>query len=191
MSVPLGTTAGLVFCAVAGAQVVEFNRDIRPILSDKCYMCHGPDAANRKTKLRFDTEAGAKQDLGGRFAIVTGDPVRSEILRRITAEDKNALRMPPVYSGSARLSEREIGLIRRWIEQGASWQGHWSFLPPKRPAGGRIDYFVRQRLEREGLKPSPEADRATLIRRVTLDLTGLPPTPARSEERRVGKECRL
>ncbi|MEX2263824.1 MAG: DUF1553 domain-containing protein [Bryobacteraceae bacterium] len=162
------------------AATVEFNRDIRPILSDKCFTCHGPDPANRKTTLRFDMEAGARR------AIVPGDPLKSEIVRRITAEDK-AVRMPPAYAGHDRLSEREIDLIRNWIEQGAKWEKHWSFLPPKRSASPEvrdsgwarnpIDRFILSRLEREGLKPSPEADKTTLIRRVTLDLTGLPPTP--------------
>ena len=168
------------------AQTVEFNRDIRPILSDKCYTCHGPDKSNRKTNLRFDVEAFAKADLGGRFAIVPGDPAHSEMIRRITAEQK-AMRMPPVYSGRT-LSDREIELIRRWIEQGANWQKHWSFIPPRRPevpnvtkrdwVRNPIDSFVLERLEREGLAPSAEADRATLIRRVSLDLTGIPPTLA-------------
>jgi Protein of unknown function (DUF1553)/Protein of unknown function (DUF1549)/Concanavalin A-like lectin/glucanases superfamily/Planctomycete cytochrome C len=168
------------------AATVEFNRDIRPILSDKCYTCHGPDKANRKSKLRFDNEAGAMADLGGHFAIVPGDPAKSEMIRRITSENK-ALRMPPVYSG-ATLSDREIGLIRDWISQGAKWEKHWSFIPPKRPELPRvskpewvrnpIDAFVLARLDREGLAPSPEAERAILIRRVSLDLTGIPPTPA-------------
>src|SRR5690348_18393805 len=93
------------------AATVEFNRDIRPILSDKCYTCHGPDKANRKSKLRFDTEAGAKQDLGGHFAIVPGDPAASEMIRRITASNP-AMRMPPVWS-TYRLNDREIALIRQ------------------------------------------------------------------------------
>ena len=165
-------------------QVIEFNRDIRPILSDKCYTCHGPDNSKRLSNLRFDTEAGAKQDLGGRFAIVPGDPAKSEILRRITAADA-AVRMP---LGGAPLNSREIALLRAWIEQGGQWQKHWSLIPPQRPEFPQvfhkewpkngIDWFVLQRLEREGLSPSPEVDRAALIRRVTLDLTGLPPTPA-------------
>ena len=116
--------------ALLTAQEVEFNRDIRPIFSDKCYTCHGPDKANRKSKLRFDTEAGAKQDLGGHFAIVPGDPGKSELVRRITAE-KPAMRMPPVWSG-VKLTGIEIGLITRWIEQGAKWEKHWAFIPPKR-----------------------------------------------------------
>jgi len=172
--------------APAASQEVEFNRDIRPILSDKCYTCHGPDKANRKTKLRFDMEVEAKQDLGGRFAIVPGDPAKSEMIRRITATVP-AMRMPPVWS-TYRLTDREIDLIRRWIEQGAKWEKHWAFIPPKRRPlpdvkernwpRNAIDNFVLARLEREGLAPSPEASRERLIRRVTLDLTGLPPTPA-------------
>ena len=167
---------------------VEFNRDIRPILSDKCFTCHGPDEANRKTVLRFDTREGAFTELsGGRFAIVPGKPEDSELVRRINAENE-VLRMPPVYSGRT-LSEWEKGLLRRWIEQGAEWQGHWSFLAPKRPAlpevepmspvRNAIDRFVLRRLEQEGLRPTPQAGRARLIRRATLDLTGLPPSPER------------
>ncbi len=178
--------AVIVAPAHSTAQEVEFNRDIRPIFSDKCYTCHGPDKANRKSKLRFDTEAGAKQDLGGHFAIVAGDTAKSELVRRITAE-KPAMRMPPVWSG-VKLTENEIGLITRWIEQGAKWEKHWAFIPPKRRPlpdvkdsdwpRNAIDNFVLARLEREGLNHSPEADRERLIRRVTLDLTGLPPTLA-------------
>jgi Protein of unknown function (DUF1553)/Protein of unknown function (DUF1549)/Concanavalin A-like lectin/glucanases superfamily/Planctomycete cytochrome C len=168
------------------AQDVEFNRDIKPLLSDKCFTCHGPDKARRLTKLRFDVEADAKQDLGGRFAIVPGDVSKSEMIRRITAAD-SARRMPPVASGRT-LTANEIALIQKWIEQGAKWENHWSFNPPRRHAAPQlrnpkwvrnpIDAFVLHRLEREGISPSAEADRPTLIRRVSLDLTGLPPTPA-------------
>src|SRR6266567_1741869 len=135
--------------AIATAQTVEFSRDIRPLLSDRCFLCHGPDEANRKVNLRLDTEAGAKQPQGKTTPIVPGDPAASE-------------------------------LIRRWVEQGARWQTHWAFLPPVRPEtppGNPIDHFVLKRLEREALKPSPGADPALLLRRVTLDLTGLPPSP--------------
>jgi hypothetical protein len=181
-----GAAVAAILAPLCLAQDVGFNRDIRPILSDKCYTCHGPDKGNRKSKLRFDTEAGAKQDLGGHFAIVPGDSAKSEIIRRITAENP-AMRMPPVWSGY-KLTEREIELIRGWVEQGAKWEKHWSFIPPRRPplpevkdgnwVRNPIDTFVLERLEREGLSHSPEADRERLIRRVTLDLTGLPPTPA-------------
>ncbi len=181
------TTGGVHAAQPSGS--VEFNRDIRAIFSDRCYACHGPDQANRKSKLRLDTEAGAKSDLGGRFGIVPGDPAKSEVIRRITADE--GLRMPPAWAGAARLSEREISLLTRWIEQGAVWQKHWSFLPPVRRElpqisdsswpKNAIDYFVLYRLDRDGLKPSPEADRRTLIRRVTLDLTGLPQAPEEVE----------
>src|SRR5579862_4121059 len=181
------TCAMLVGPALAEQPAVEFNRDIRPIFSDKCYTCHGPDKGNRKANLRFDIESAAKSDLGnGHIAVVPGDTEKSEIVRRVAATSK-ALRMPPVYAGRD-LTEREIELIRRWVEQGAKWQKHWSFIPPVRPElpsvakrdwpRNPIDNFILARLEREGLTPSPEADRATLIRRVSLDLTGLPPTPA-------------
>src|SRR5262245_481126 len=104
---------------------VEFNRDVRPILSDYCYTCHGPDKANRKTALRFDTQEGAFADLGGHRAIVPGDLAKSEMIRRITAADE-AVRMPPVYSGRT-LTAQQIDLLSRWVEQGAQWQKHWSF----------------------------------------------------------------
>jgi hypothetical protein len=165
---------------------VEFNRDIRPILSDHCFPCHGPDRARRKADLRLDTEAGALADLGGERAVVPGEPDQSELLHRITAND-NSKRMPPAKFGR-RLTDRQVHLLRRWIEQGAHWQPHWSLMTPKRPPFPRvqntswphngIDRFVLARLEREGLRPAPECDRTTLLRRVTLDLTGLPPTPA-------------
>jgi hypothetical protein len=169
---------------------IEFNRDIRPILSDKCFQCHGP--AVQQATLRLDLEDGAKRALrGGRFAIVPGDTANSQLLTRIAATDP-AVRMPRSQGGAAAgepLNPRQIGLLTRWIEQGASWQKHWSFIPPQRPvppAGLKdaswirnpIDAFVLQRLELEGLKPAPEAERATLLRRVSLDLIGLPPSPA-------------
>ncbi len=174
------------------AQTIEFNRDIRPILSDKCFTCHGPDAAHRKTKLRFDIESGAAVELrGGRHAIVPGDPEGSEMVRRISSNDK-AVRMPPAYMGRERLSDHEIELLRNWVAQGAKWEPFWSFIPPQRspiPAvkngswvKNPIDSFILNRLQREGLHPSPEADKRTLIRRVSLDLTGLPPTPRQVEE---------
>ena len=173
--------------ALPQTDAVEFNRDIRPILSDRCYACHGPDSSKRMSKLRLDTEAGAKGDLGGHLAIAPGNVAASELIRRVTSSDL-ARRMPPAYSGAARLTDREIGLLTRWIAQGAPWQKHWSFIPPVRPAlpqvhdpgwpKNAIDRFVLARLEREELKPSAEADPRTLIRRVSFDLTGLPPTPS-------------
>ena len=170
---------------------LEFNRDVRPILSDKCYTCHGPDAKAKNVPFRLDSEAAAKAELpGGKHAIVSGDPASSELIRRITAE-KPALHMPPAYSG-LRLTDAEIGTLKDWIAQGARWQKHWAYIAPVSPEVPRvknrswvrnpIDSFVMERLEREKLEPSPEAPRETLIRRVSLDLTGLPPTPAEVDE---------
>jgi hypothetical protein len=167
------------------AQVkIDFNRDIRPILSDKCWTCHGPDAAPKKIRLRLDSEAGARADLGGGVrAIVPGHPEQSELVRRIKAEDQFE-RMPPAHAART-LSDREIELLQEWIRQGAVWQQHWSFVPPVKPVMPRvknsswprnaIDYFVLAKLEQAGLQPAAEADRATLIRRLSFDLTGLPP----------------
>jgi hypothetical protein len=170
----------------AGPSNIDFNRDVRPILSDKCFTCHGPDAVAKKIPFRLDSEAAAKADLGnGRRAIVDHDAASSVVVRRITSE-KPALRMPPVYSG-LKLTDAEIETIREWIQQGAPWQKHWSFLQPVRKplpgvagktwARNAIDFFVLEQLEKKGLKPSTEASRETLLRRVSLDLTGLPPTP--------------
>src|SRR5688572_17003558 len=170
---------------LAPAQTIEFNRDVRPILSDKCFLCHGADAKAKNVPLRLDQEAAAKADLGnGRRAIVPGDPANSAMIQRTTAE-KAGLRMPPVHTG-LKLADNEIAILRTWIAEGAKWEKHWSFLPPKRyplptvrdPKWPRnaIDRFLLARLEREGLAPSPEASRETLIRRLSLDLTGLPPT---------------
>jgi hypothetical protein len=166
------------------AQAVEFNRDIRPILSDRCFACHGPDAPAKNIQRRLDSEAGMLASIGGRQAVVPGQPDKSELIRRVTSENR-ALRMPPLHSGLG-LTGREISLFRQWVEQGAKWQKHWAFVTPTRPETppvtnqawprNPIDSFVLARLEREGLKPSPEAAKTTLIRRVTLDLTGLPPT---------------
>jgi hypothetical protein len=183
----LSCIALLVAPLFSAETAVEFNRDVRPILSDKCFTCHGPDAASKKVPFRLDREELAKADLGnGRHAIVNGDLAASEMVRRITAPNK-AMRMPPVYSG-LQLSDREIDILRRWIAQGAKWDLHWSFIPPKRPplpevknaawARNPIDRFILARLERELLTPAPEAAPATLLRRVSLDLTGLPPSPS-------------
>src|SRR5262245_11456742 len=183
-----GMCGGVVSAVQGGdaASHIDFNRDIRPILADKCWICHGPDAAAKKIKLRLDSEEAANADLGGGArAIVPGDVERSQLARRISASDE-AMRMPPVYSGRS-LSPAEIDLLIEWIKQGAKWRKHWSFIAPVKPSlpqvkngdwpKNAIDYFVLERLEREGLQPAPEADRATLIRRVSLDLTGLAPTP--------------
>jgi hypothetical protein len=160
---------------------VEFNRDIRPILSDRCFTCHGPDEEARKADLRLDLRESATE-----WAVVPGSAEKSELIARV-ASDEADVRMPPTDSGKPPLAPREIALLRRWIDQGAEYEKHWSLIPPKRsepPAvknaawpRGAIDRFILARLEREGLKPSPEANAATLLRRLYFDLTGLPPTP--------------
>ena len=173
---------GLLLLMPLPAATVEFNRDVRPILSDKCFACHGPDAATKNIPFRLDREEAAKGDLGGgRRVIVSGDSAASLLIQRITTA-KAAQKMPPAHTGT-KLTEAEISTLKAWIDGGAKWQSHWAFLAPVRPdppsaTPNPIDAFVRQNLERNGLKPSPEAPREALIRRVTLDLTGLPPTPA-------------
>jgi len=189
MRIGLAVVFLLLACLPASAQSkrpIDFNRDVRPILSDACFQCHGPDKAKRKADLRFDTEAGAFADLGGYAAIVPGHPAKSALVERITAKEPSK-RMPPPKSGHG-LKPGEAELLTRWIAEGAKYEKHWSLLPPVRAtlpktakegwARNAIDHFVLARLEKEGLTPSPEASRTTLIRRVSLDLTGLPPTPA-------------
>ncbi|MBI3207477.1 MAG: DUF1549 domain-containing protein [Candidatus Solibacter usitatus] len=170
-------TAQLAVCALTPLTATDFNRDVRPVLSARCFVCHGPDAANRKAGLRLDVEAAAKALQSGKRAIAAGDPQASEALRRVLSSNPT-LRMPPAYLGHDALTAKEIDVLTQWIKEGAAYQKHWSFLSPTRKKGQSIDSIVRARLEREGLKPAPEADRPTLIRRVSLDLTGLPPTPA-------------
>ncbi len=172
---------------LSAADRVDFSRDVRPILSDRCFTCHGPDEATRKVGLRLDTEEGARKPRGAHTPVVPGDPSASEIMKRVSPE-RPAMRMPPPYSDRKPLTEKEIATLRTWIEQGAKWQSHWSFAAPVRPdpppvrdmawTRNPIDRFVLARLERDGLTPSPEAGRERLLRRVTFDLTGLPPTLA-------------
>ena len=163
---------------------VDFGRQIRPILSDTCFTCHGPDEEARDSELRLDTKAGAFVDLDGHRAIVPGKPQESVLYLRLVNKDEDE-RMPPPDSGR-KLTAEQIELVRRWIEQGAKWEEHWSFVAPKRSSApavknkkwirNPIDAFVVSRIEAAGLSPSPEASKETLIRRLTLDLTGLPPT---------------
>ena len=181
----------LVFAVLAGvslstsAEEVSFNKDIRPILADRCFSCHGPDSASRKANLRLDLEKDAKTALsGGGSPIVAGKPDSSAIIHRLTHEDPEELMPPP--ESKLTVSPGEIELIRRWIAQGARWERHWAFLPPGSapPASppehpwplNAIDQYVLETLSKHELKPSPPADRAQLLRRVTFDLTGLPPT---------------
>ncbi len=160
---------------------ISFNRDIRPILADKCYFCHGPDDEQRQASLRLDIEDAAKE-----YVIVAGAADRSELVQRISSADPST-RMPPIDSKLS-LTAHEIETIRRWVEQGAPWEEHWAFIPPIKPdfpevqattwPANEIDYFVLSRLEREGVDQSTRAKAEQLIRRVTFDLTGLPPTLA-------------
>ena len=172
---------------VAAVQDVQFNRDIRPLLSDRCFYCHGPDDKNRKAGLRLDTFEGATKDRGGYRAITPGKPDESELLRRVTSHEAGEM-MPPLSAKKAAITREEAALLRRWIEQGAKYQGHWAFQPLAATAPpavkntgwvrNEIDSFILARLEREGIAPSPQADPRTLIRRLSLDLTGLLPQPA-------------
>ncbi|MEZ4771579.1 MAG: PSD1 and planctomycete cytochrome C domain-containing protein [Bacteroidia bacterium] len=166
---------------------VDFNRHIRPILSDKCFKCHGPDAKQRKAGLRLDTPEGAfaaLEETPDQFALVAGNPDASAVFHRIVATDTTE-RMPPPES-KLKLSERDILLIKKWIEQGAEYKPHWAFIPPekaplpklknKKWVKNEIDAFVLAHLEEIGLKPNAEADKERLLKRVSMDLTGLPPT---------------
>ncbi len=165
--------------AAACAQT-DFQRDIRPLLADRCFHCHGPDAGARKADLRLDVRAGATAQRDDGAAIVPGDAGRSLMLQRLRSTDPE-VRMPPPESG-LRVTPEEIARLEAWIEAGAEYAEHWSFVPPRRPDVAAnahpVDAFVDARLVKRGLVKSPAADRETLIRRVTFDLTGLPPTTA-------------
>ena len=165
---------------------ISFNRDIRPILSNKCFFCHGPSEKSRKAELRLDLEEEAFKEKGGFAAFVRKSLADSEVWHRITSDDPDEVMPPPKFKKE--VTKDEIKKIKQWIEQGAKWEGHWAFIPVKQinepktqlPKWIRnpIDSFVFDTLKKKGLNPSPEADRRTLIRRLYLDLTGLPPTPA-------------
>jgi hypothetical protein len=159
------------------AGTISFNRDIRPILSENCFACHGFDPKHREGDLRLDTFEGATQDRDGARGIVPGDLSKSDAWQRIISEDKDEV-MPPPKSHKPPLTAKQRETIKAWIEQGAKYEAHWAFIPPQKHAEGGIDAFIQKRLAEENLKPSPEADSATLIRRVFLDLTGLPPSPS-------------
>ncbi|WP_397569612.1 DUF1553 domain-containing protein [Schlesneria sp. T3-172] len=181
------TAAPLTAAEPHSVKKIDFNRDIKPILSNACYRCHGPDPDERKggtDGLRFDTAEGVLADLGGYAAVVPGKPEASALVQRITTTDPDQV-MPPRGAGKP-LTPHEVDLLKTWIEQGAKFSQHWSYIVPQKPplpavqdvgwVKNGIDYFILARLEAEGLKPAEEADRYALIRRVALDLTGLPPT---------------
>lgn len=177
-------TLAIVASAQAEQEPVSFQREVLPIISDRCFTCHGPDAEARDSELRFDQRASVFGDLGGYAAVVPGDADASELFDRITTRFEED-RMPPVDSNLS-LSATEIETLRRWIEEGAEWEEHWAFVAPKPAAlpavkasqwpNRALDHFVLARMEAEGLAPNRAADPAVLLRRVTLDLTGLPPT---------------
>ncbi len=182
---------------------VDFNRDILPILSDRCFHCHGPDESNRESDLRLDDHESVFADRGDYEIIAPHRPDKSELYRRITSDDPDE-RMPP-KSEPRQLNAQESAAIKQWIESGAEWTGHWAFTRPVRPQAppvharervrNPIDQFILAELENQGFTLSADADRRTLIRRVTLDLTGLPPTPVEVEnflaDRRPGAYERL
>ena len=172
--------------ALGSAPAVDFQRDVRPILADNCFACHGPDANARQADLRLDIREDVFADRGGYQLVVAGDARASRLFERI-AHPQEVARMPPPTADRHPTAE-QVETIRRWIEAGAEWSSHWAFEPPERPAvpkiaeTGRptneIDAFVVERLQGEGLALAPEASRRTLLRRLSLDLTGLPPSPA-------------
>ncbi|MFM9195431.1 MAG: DUF1549 domain-containing protein, partial [Planctomycetia bacterium] len=192
-------TAAFVACqpgvAAESRQRISFNRDIRPILSDNCFACHGPDSGNRQAGLRLDVadQAMAELDSGAR-AIVPEQPDASELIARVVSDDPDAV-MPPPHAKIGRLTAEQVDLLERWIAQGAAYEPHWAFVPVARPdlpdveiretAGPAdlpsshhpIDRIVRGKLAKRGIVPQPEVDRATLVRRATFDIPGLPPTP--------------
>ncbi|MEA2735564.1 MAG: hypothetical protein QOE14_2015, partial [Humisphaera sp.] len=178
--------------AVAADEKVDFARDVKPILSDNCYKCHGPDGAARQADLRLDVldpKLGPLAPRDGYAIIAPGNVDDSTLVMRITADDDD-VRMPPANSNK-HLTPQQIDVLKRWVEQGAKWGKHWAYEKPVRPeipslsralqgagAGNPIDHFILARLDKEGIKPSPVAEKPTLLRRAALDLTGLPPSPA-------------
>ena len=171
---------------LSAAPAIDFNRDIRPILSDHCYACHGPDDGKRKSGLRLDQKESAFGKLkSGNHAIVPGKPKQSSLVERLTSSDPDEI-MPPPKEGKP-LTKTQIDLLVRWVKDGAEWKNHWSFIPLEKPPlpnvkqsdwpANEIDRFILERVELAKFKPAPEADKSVLLRRVTFDLTGLPPTP--------------
>src|SRR4051794_39094840 len=175
-------TLGTPSLLLADDRVPEFNRDVRPVLAENCFACHGPDARQRKAGLRLDVESNARSARrSGAVAVVPGSAARSELIARLRATDDS--RMPPTDSGKS-LTPKQVELLERWIDGGAKWANHWSLTPITRttpPAvadaafvKGPIDPFILDRLAERGLTHAAEADRGTLIRRLSFDLTGLP-----------------
>jgi hypothetical protein len=181
-----GLLASPVPAAAAAGVSVDFDRDIQPIFSDNCYQCHGPDEKARKAKLRLDTKEGAFRLRNAKTVIIPGKSSESEMVRRITTDDPDDHMPPP--EANKKLTAKQIDLLKQWIDAGAKWGEHWAFKPITAPNVPRvsntkwphneIDRFVLARVEQQKIQPSPAAGRERLLRRVTFDLTGLPPTPA-------------
>ena len=175
---------GVTALTLHASEEVDFNRDVRPILSDKCFACHGPDTGSREADLRLDQRDSSVMDRGGYQVVAPGQPSESELITRVRSDDEYE-QMPPEDYGKT-LSDAEIKTLVQWIEQGAEWQGHWSWVPAVRPVtpsvGNQdwvvnpVDAFILSRLEDESIEPSAVADRRVLARRLSFDLTGLPPT---------------
>ncbi len=172
---------GVFLAAHCSAEPINFSRQIRPILSENCIACHGPDEKARKAKLRLDDEQDAKRDRKGDYVILTGKPEQSELIKRLEAQDPEEVMPPPKQHKT--ISPAQIALLKEWIKQGAPWGRHWSYEPvvrptvPKNTEANPIDAFLTERQQPEKLSWSPEAPKNILIRRIALDLTGLPPTP--------------
>jgi len=185
--VTLGALAVSAISALAQPlpEKVTFNKHIRPILSDNCFACHGFDKNTREAGLRLDTAEGASTPVDGRIPIAKGNADKSEVIKRILSTDAGELMPPP--ETHKKLTKHQKELLRRWIDQGAEYEAHWSFIPPKTPAipsewkGREIDYLVNQELSKKGFKPSPKAERWRLVRRLYLDLIGLPPSAKEME----------
>ncbi len=187
MTLRLLAVLSLLPLPASAATKLDFNRDIRPILSDNCFACHGFDAKKRKADLRLDVPEGGLTAIDGAFPIKPGDPEASTIIQRIISTDEDEVMPPP--ESHKKITPAQVGLLKRWIKEGAEYKKHWSFEAPVKPpvpvvrgqksevrSRNGIDAFVQARLAQEGLEPAAEASKETLIRRVTLDLTGLPPT---------------
>src|SRR4030095_4421326 len=174
-------------------EMISYNFQIRPIFSDKCFKCHGPDANKREAGLRLDIAAEAYKALKEHpraHAIVPGNPDLSELFVRVSSTD-TSIQMPPPESHLPSLTEPEITVIKKWIQQGAKYEPHWAFVAPKKPAvpkvnnakwcKNEIDYFALQQLEKRNFEPNEEADKERLLKRVSFDITGLPPTPDQTD----------
>ncbi|WP_037247817.1 PSD1 and planctomycete cytochrome C domain-containing protein [Rhodopirellula baltica] len=182
--VGLLTLAWVMFIST-NAIAIDFNRDVRPILSENCFHCHGPDAESREADLRLDTQTGSRRELSGSPAVVPNEPDQSGLIERIFSDDPDSLMPPP--ESKRKLSAHQKSILKSWIAEGGDYEQHWAFIAPTQPSvpgidqatssSHPVDRFIWNRLHERGLEPSRAADRRTLIRRVSLDLTGLPPTP--------------